>query len=308
MDPQDQPQNPTPQPQTPPITPPVDQMPELTQSEPEVVASVLPEPEAPTPQPIIEPVAAPIVTPEQPVVVEAGQMPASFDPQSAPALPEAPQAKSNTGLIIGLVVGGVVLLAVVGVIILFAVLGNKAKNNSESPSPSSNSTSSKPNSAEVASSTFDYEAVCNGGSITNAATLSDKASAKIMTFSQSPRLNGGWRYESVGYGKPYYASSTDVELISVVACLEEVKSARAVGQTCDYKDDGKTVTIKYYSSQYELSFYEAKTGKKISEGGTINAPANTCPSFISYNATTLTAYASLDEDALDAKYTDFIAQ
>lgn len=306
MDPQDQPQNPTPQP-APPITPPVEQIPVIPQ--PEVVAEApIVSIDTPVVEPVaIEPTSAPTVVPQPTPLTEVGQMPASFDAQSAPILPETPQPKSNTGLIIGLVVGGVVLLAIVGMGILFAVLGSKA-SDSESPSPSSSNSPSKANSAEVASSTFDYDAVCNGGSISNAAALGDKASAKIMTFSQSPRVQGSWSYESVGYGKPYYVNSTDIELVSVVACLEEVKSARAVGQTCDYKDDGKTVSIKYYSSQYKLSFYAAKTGKKASEGGTINAPANKCPSFISYDPSTLSAYASPDEDALDAKYTDFIAQ
>lgn len=306
MDPQDQPQNPTPQP-TPPTTPPLEQVPVTPQPEVAPETPVVPV-DIPAVEPVaIEPTPAPTVVSQPTPLTEVGQMPASFDAQAAPVLPEAPQPKSNTGLIIGLVVGGVVLLAIVGMVILFAVLGSKA-NNSESPSPSSSSSPSKANSAEVASSTFDYDAVCNGGSISNATSLADKASAKIMTFSQSPRVEGSWSYESVGYGKPYYVNSTDIELVNVVACLEEVKSARAVGQTCDYKDDGKTVSIKYYSSQYDLNFYAAKTGKKVSEGGTINAPANKCPSFISYDPTTLSAYASPDEDALDAKYTDFIAQ
>ncbi|SCG64570.1 RodZ family helix-turn-helix domain-containing protein [Micromonospora coxensis] len=240
-------------------------------------------------------------------------------PVTAPpyGAPVPPPQKSKKGLYIGLGIGAVVLVLLVA---CGGIIGFVALNDEDDPAPgpttsvaapdptaASPSTAPQPgepqpdnNNAVTAQSSSDMSAVCDGSPILNAAPYTSPKGAKVLTFSNSPDRPSSWRSESFGYGEPYYARSTEWEKVPVIGCLTYVEGSEGPGRKCDYKDSSqKTVTIDYVSSRYTLTFHNAKTGEKIGDGGTINAPATRCPSFIAYNRTTMKAYASPDDGALE---------
>ncbi len=253
--------------------------------------------------------------PQQPV------SPAYPPPHHGPAQPaygqpayfpggQQPPAKSNKGLIIGIVAGVLVLLLVLcGVgVWLFA---NAADDDPvlPDPKPTRSSSTAAPaptaqqpggNNALTARYSSDFAEVCQGGAILNAADYTPGA-AKAYVFANSPDRPTRWNTKSVNSTKPYYAKSADYTTVSVVGCLTYVEGSEAQGQKCEIKaTDGKKLTVDYLSSRYTLTFHAAKTGEKVADGGTINAPANRCPSFLTYNKETLKSYASPDSGSLDA--------
>lgn len=239
-----------------------------------------------------------------------------YPPQYGAPVP-APK-KTNKGLMIGLGIGAAVMavLVVCGGTIGYFALSDDDDNptpiasSSGVPAPTGDApTSSAPqpvepqpnnNNAVTARNSSDMSAVCDGSPILNAAPYTSPKGAKVYTFSNSPDRPSSWVTKSVGYNKPYYARSTDWDEVSVVGCLTFVAGSEGEGKKCDYKgSDDKKVTIDYVSSRYTLTFHNAKTGEKIADGGTINAPAVRCPSFVSYNKVTLKSYARPDDGALE---------
>ena len=162
--------------------------------------------------------------------------------------------------------------------------------------------------AIVASSHGDFGAVCGGFTVSNAAQFSKRSTSFIATFSQSPRTTDSWAYEDVGNGKTYTKTNGDLTKINVVACLHEIRDTKLFATTCDYQEDNRKVTVKYYSIRYKLSYYEARTGKRIADGGVIEATAGECPSFVAYDPQTLTAFATPDNDTLDVAHMSFLSQ
>ncbi|GGL89820.1 MULTISPECIES: hypothetical protein [Micromonospora] len=244
-----------------------------------------------------------------------------------------PPQKSNKGLIIGLSIGAAVilLLALCGAGIAFALAGGDdepdpiasqstpAEGGGESPQPGGENTpgpqESTPqeappnNNAVTARYSSDFSSVCDGSPILNAATYTSGGSgAKAYTFSNNPERLTTWSTRSVSSSKSYYARSTEFESVSVVGCLKFVEGSEGEPRKCDYKDsDDKPVSVSYISSRYTLTFHAAKTAEKIGDGGTVNAPANRCPSFISYNRTTMKAYAAPDAGSIEAALDKFLS-
>lgn len=220
-----------------------------------------------------------------------------------------PPAKSKKGLIIGIVAGVVVLLLILcGVAV--ALIANAADDDPVVPTtptrtstPGASAAAPPPgnNNAITADSSSDFGDVCSGGAILNAAEYTTPASAKAYVFGNSPTRPTSWSYKSVDSRASYYAKSADYAQVSVVGCLSYVEGSEAAGQKCEIKaSDGKKLTVDYLSSRYTLTFHNARTGEKIGDGGTINAPANRCPSFLTYNRETLKSYASPDTASVDA--------
>lgn len=179
------------------------------------------------------------------------------------------------------------------------------QTDQQSTTPSDDEAKAEAN-ATVAKSLGDFKAVCSKGSISNAAEYTSNKSAVIYEFHNSPATPDYWSSDAVGSGKSYYPD-TDYQKISVVACLTYIDGSPSTSKDCDYKDNAnKTVTIKYTSTKYSLAFYEAKTGKLISEGDDINGPATSCPSFITYDQDTKVAYARPDTNAVEAAFDTFV--
>ncbi|MEV4411074.1 hypothetical protein [Catellatospora sp. NPDC049609] len=251
---------------------------------------------------------------QQPYGVQ-GQQPYGAPPPYAPG-GQQPPAKSNKGLIIGLVAGLLVLLLIlcgVGLVLLL----NQDDDDPVTPTtpgrtsaPATSAAAPPPgnNNAITADSSSDFADVCAGGAILNAADYTAGGSAKAYVFANSPTRLTNWSYKSVSSTAPYYARSTEYASVSVVGCLAFVPGSEAPGQKCEIKaSDGKKLTVDYLSSRYTLTFHAAKTGEKIGDGGTINAPANRCPSFLTYNRETLKSYASPDSGSIDAAIKKLLA-
>ena len=98
-------------------------------------------------------------------------------------------------------------------------------------------------------------------------------------------------------------SATPVSEISVVACLKATEDSSVAGIDCEMNCG---VTVKYLSAEYKVTYYEAKTAKKISEGTPINSPAASCPMFLTYERDTKKAYATPDNKALEATLDTFV--
>ncbi|WFE65960.1 hypothetical protein [Micromonospora sp. WMMD714] len=277
----------------------------------------------------------PNVTPWSGPPAPAAGYPAYGQPGQAPQYGQAPQfgvpvppPKSNRGLVIGLIVGAVVLiLALCGAGIGLALVGNDDEpdptptptaatnpgpgtDTSASPQPSDPPTEqpNNNNNAVTARYSSDLSSVCDGSPILNAATYSGPATAKAYVFSNNPERPTFWSSKLVGSDKRYYAKSADFTTVSVVGCMSMVPGSEGAPKKCDYKaSDGKNVSVSYISSRYQLTFYAAKTAEKIGDGGTVNAPATRCPSFISYNKTTMKAYAAPDSGTIEAALDKFLS-
>ncbi|MEU4645533.1 hypothetical protein [Micromonospora sp. NPDC023814] len=169
------------------------------------------------------------------------------------------------------------------------------------PAPGGSESQEPGDNAVTARSASDLGNVCEGSQILNAAPYNGPSGAKAYTFANSPDRPALWSSTSIASNKPYYAGSTDFKSVSVVGCLEFV-GGEGTPRECEYQDTLlKQFTIDYVSSRYELTFYAAKTGEKIGDGGTVSTPANRCPTFLSqYNKNTMRAYASPDTDTIEA--------
>lgn len=249
-----------------------------------------------TPQPPIPPAQPPLSQPPQPV--QYGQ-------------PQPGGQKSKAHLIIGLVVGGAALL-IITIIFIVVVMGAVLNKNSASNTKSSGSSDSSADtgttdtpqkSALTAKYTSDFSKVCDGTPIANAASYTSPASAKILSFYASPLGSSKtWIYTSAGYGKSYYVDNdTPLEDVSVVTCM--TASTRSGSIDCELSNGD---VIKYHSSNYKVSFYEAKTGKKIKDGSPIVVEATQCPSLISYDRNKKEAYALPDSKLLEATLDTFV--
>ncbi|TDC67004.1 hypothetical protein E1258_01160 [Micromonospora sp. KC207] len=282
------------------------------------------------PDPNVTPWGGP---PAQPAGYPAYGQPGYGQPGPPPqfAAPVPPPRKSNRGLIIGLAAGAVVVvLAICGAGIGLALVGNDddptpkvsgpasvspsngnpqpGTDNSAAPEPSESEEQPGSNDAVTARYSSDLSSVCDGSPILNAAAYSGPSGAKAYTFANSIERPTFWSTKSVSSEKPYYAKSADFESVSVVACLKVNEGSEGTPKKCDYKDNsGKRVSISYISSRYAMTFYAAKTGEKIGDGGTVNAPANRCPSFISYNKLTMRSYASPDSGTIEAALDKFLS-
>lgn len=245
----------------------------------------------------------------------------SDNPQSQAFNPSPNQTvivkKSHTLLIVIIVL--VLLLA--GGAAAFFLLKNKKDNTATTPATSdtaqtdtqSNTTTPAGEStgsadAVAAQTLSDLKTVCSGKTpISNAADYSSNKAAVITGFYNSPATPDNWKSLVPATTEKSYYPGTDYQKVSVVACLTYIDGSPQTSIDCEYNDsDNKPVTVKYTSTKYSLAFYEAKTGKLISEGEDITGPATTCPSFISYNKDTKVAYAQPDTKAIEAAFDTFV--
>ncbi|MFF5179132.1 hypothetical protein ACFY2Q_14030 [Micromonospora sp. NPDC000316] len=248
---------------------------------------------------------------------------------SAPqyGVPVPPPKKSNKGLIIGLVAGAVVLVlaicgAGIGLVIAYGddeepgttvASGSPAPGTDASPDAAASPTPAESgppadNNSMTARYSSDLSNVCEGSQILNAAPYSGPSGAKAYTFSNNPDRPTFWSSKYVASSKPYYAKSDEYEKVSVVGCLKFEEGSQGTPRKCQYKDSAqKQVTVDYISSRYTLTFYAAKTAEKIGDGGTVTAPASRCPSVISYDKSTMKAYAAPDSGTIEAALDKFLS-
>ncbi|MBP1783954.1 MULTISPECIES: hypothetical protein [Micromonospora] len=264
----------------------------------------------------------------QPAVSYPGQ--AGFPPPAAPYAPGTPQGGGgkSKGLIVGLAAGAVTLtlLCCGGGLAYVAFNGDEedpkpVASGSATPgpdgSPSATPSADGPespgpdgptnNDAITARYASEMSAVCDGGPILNAAPYTAPAGSKAYVFSNSPDRPTFWSQKTISSAKPYYAKSADFATVSVIGCLKMVEGSEGTPKKCQYKNsEDKVVTVDYISSRYTLTFHAAKTAEKVGDGGTVNAPAARCPSFISYNKVTMKSYATPDSGTIEAALDRFL--
>jgi hypothetical protein len=224
--------------------------------------------------------------------------PPSYPPPSYPAPPYPPPAprKTNRALIVVLSIAGIVLLIPAAIIGFFVVREIARDGRGES---------------KKAASLTDFHAVCDGGSITNAAAPGKPY--KIAAFApydepdpMREMSNTHWRELTLDMRADYRASPNDFQSTNVVACLTRKPGTEAKSRTCDFKtSDGDHVSVDYYGAQYDVELREARTGKRIEQLGTVNGSAVSCPMFVWVNKRERKAYAEPDVAAVDAKLAEF---
>lgn len=252
--------------------------------------------------PITPPPVQPTPLAQPPADPNTGSVPPVMMPPQGPQQP-----KSKTGLIVGLVIGGIIALIVI-LLIVVGLMANKADDNKKATNTNQNTTSksssdeSNSNNAETAKYSSDFEAVCQGGSISNAASFAKgtKPYKVFAFFNNSAGYSDNWTTVYLSSQQSSTANSDNVTEANVVACLAEKKGTAAKSQTCEFESGGEKVTLDYYSLKYALEFREAKTGKVLGTGSDINGPATKCPSFVSYDKNDPKVYADPDEDAVQA--------
>ena len=255
----------------------------------------------------------------------APQAPTPPTPPQTPngAAPQAPNPygqpnKNNTGLIVGIVVGVVLLIAIVATVLALTLgsVGSDKKSDSDTSRSGDSSKQAEEEDADdeklraanakTASSLTQFNAVCDTGSISNAAEFA--APYKVTAFSKSEDARS-WSSISLAYDADYNTKYDDYTSANVVVCVEEKPGAAVKANTCEMKLSGETMQIDYYATTYEATAYEAKSGKKIKSLGEIGGPATTCPFFASVSdRNDPKLIARPDSDAVDAAIVKFIAQ
>ncbi|HMS93137.1 MAG TPA: hypothetical protein PKD28_01995 [Candidatus Saccharibacteria bacterium] len=243
------------------------------------------------------------------------QVPTGAAPQ-APA-PYGQPPKKNTGLIIGIVAGIVILIAGVATVLALTLGGSDEKSDTDKKDSSKNSSKTEKKdeasdeklraaNAKTATSLTQFNAVCDTGSISNAAEFT--APYKVAAFSKSEEARS-WTSVSLAYNADYNTKYDDYTSANVVVCVEEKPGTAVKANTCEMTLSGETKQIDYYATKYTATAYEAKSGKKVADLGEINGPATTCPYFASISdRNNPKLYASPDSAAVDAAIVKFIAE
>lgn len=235
------------------------------------------------------------------------------------AKPEAPATtnqltltKTNTGLIIGIIIGAIVLLVgvVIAIVVAFSLLSNdskKANNKTTGGDSSKQATKSDEDklraaNTKTADSLADFSAVCQTGAISNAAAYG--APYRVVALAKSSDKNV-WSTVSLKYDAPYSVKYSEYAVVNAVVCLTEQKGAAVKAKTCEFKSSGEAKMIDYYATMYDAALYEAKSGKKVKDLGTVSGPAESCPIFVTYDKSDPKIIAKPDSDAVDALVAQF---
>jgi len=227
----------------------------------------------------------------------------------APNIPTGGSGGPNKKLLYGLIAGAA--LIIIAAVLIFTLVGKKDNNtnsNADDKQGASKQESPVANDAITASTISEYKIICQGGSVKNAAALDTSKKPYIVYAFEKSRVNqDSWTSVSVGYNEPYDPglSAQALKTVNVVACLEPVAGTDKVAKTCDFKQDDKTITADYISSQYSLTYYEAQTGKKLGTGDNVPAPATSCPYFAAIRTDENKVYADPDTSSLNAEISKF---
>lgn len=132
----------------------------------------------------------------------------------------------------------------------------------------------------------DFEAVCNGQGIANAAKYdADIRPYKMTTFVRNPAHSGSnWTSTSLGFGEKYYVDPAEFASTAVVACVQLDEADTKLVDRCEITTERRTLSVERYGGNYSLAFFEARTGTKITDGPAVAADqAADCPQFAPYS-------------------------
>ncbi|OBK48988.1 hypothetical protein A5655_03025 [Mycobacterium sp. 1081908.1] len=161
-----------------------------------------------------------------------------------------------------------------------------------------------------ATSLSDFDAVCDDGSISNAAAYGKPY--KIVAFAPYDEPNpmreltsANWSEVTLDPRADYRANPDDIQSTNVVACLTRKPGTEHKSRTCNLKTDtGEHVDVDFYAVQYDIELREARTGKHIEQLGTVDG-ATGCPFLVWFNKRDPKAYAEPDPAAVNAKLAEY---
>lgn len=125
---------------------------------------------------------------------------------------------------------------------------------------------------------FDFADVCLGAGQPEAAAYTPAAGSvsPVLVFLKDSEA-GRYNSRSGQVPKTWENTYQDVEKTQLVACMT-VKSRSKV-KDCPFKmDDGATYVAELNNTVYDLTVYEAKTGKEVQKT-TLDQKAGECPTF-----------------------------
>lgn len=233
-----------------------------------------------------------------------GPSPAGYQapPSLYPGMGQSYQSarpSSNTGLIVAAIVAGVLLLSGLG---LFAArnLLHSSNKTAGTSSQSTGGSSSSNAPTNTAATTDDYNVVCTGSAISNAATYSTAAPRPIALFEKGSGGNvdtSNFETSSIFLDNTTTPDYTQPQKIQLVGCLSRNGNGSTV-KTCNLQDsNNKTVSLKIMNAPYTLDIYVAKTGKKLGSS-TISQTDTSCPFFAAYDPSNPVYYATPDDNAV----------
>ena len=260
-----------------------------------------PQPQQPQPVPPVQP--QPPTYPQQqayPTDPYAGQPQApyqqppqqQYQPQSLAQQPvqpnygpaPRPKRKNNKILIIG------ILIFIVLIGACTAVALNKSSDK-ESAQTSTNTTESSgdetSNGASDTVSSGELDVVCKGKGLSTAAAYTGASPHRIKLY--TPSLQPGAYISSSLYFKDqtWQSDYKNEAATQLVGCFS--RSSNQKIKTCEF--EGKSIDL--YSVTYQLTIYEAKTGKKLATK-TVKSTDTACPYFATYDKNDPKIYAEPD--------------
>jgi hypothetical protein len=130
----------------------------------------------------------------------------------------------------------------------------------------------------------DFQGVCSGATESQAADYARSRQHKAVYFEtyedklldESTRLPPDWTVQ-------FDATSNAYAAVDVVGC--GVRTDQKLARKCTGYEDQDTSTkgsVNWYTATYELSAYEATTGKKLGSV-TVKADSQDCPTFASFD-------------------------
>ncbi|MFT3898717.1 MAG: hypothetical protein QM728_00505 [Gordonia sp. (in: high G+C Gram-positive bacteria)] len=153
----------------------------------------------------------------------------------------------------------------------------------------------------------DYGDVCSGAAISNAAA--GEKPYKVITFRKAESATKDrWSPVHVSSSTPGAVNYNDYSQANAVACLTLKKGSEKKEKTCPIEMQGKKLDLALYSAEYDVAVFEAKSGKKIQDLGTVTGTADRCPSIVYTDPKDPRDVAEPDRDSVAEVIGKFAAQ
>ncbi|KLI07359.1 hypothetical protein A5731_05525 [Mycolicibacterium conceptionense] len=188
-------------------------------------------------------------------------------------------------------IAGVVVVAVIALLGVLAVVAKSVGGGKEKTV----SDEQRAANAITAEWSTEFDVVCKDGSVGNAGAYTQPY--KFAAFFQGLQ-DGSW-YQVADQ------RSEEISEINVVACLTRKSDTEVKSGQCESTSWDKPITIDHYAVQYDIDLREARTGKYISNLGTVNGPAGECPSIAFFDWVPDKLYGEPDGEAVAEKLADF---
>jgi hypothetical protein len=251
-------------------------------------------------------------TPE-PSTVESSQ-----DAMLANQKAQMPHKPKGKGLLIAVVVLVTLLLA--GGAVAAYMMSQDSKDDTSSTalnsSPTDDIASNKTDSASASSTSRpgekveavaldDYKAACAaGGLVTNAAAYAGASPHPIAMFEKGS--DDKFALTLISFkDKTWSADPAKVTSAQLVGCIARKATSEVKLKSCPITDSTTKVTtnVDFYSTKYDVSVVEAKTGKAVSTFEN-SSSSTTCPTTAVYNKADPKIFAGFDLITLEASLKD----